>query len=412
MKIAVLGGGFQGACVALELAARGLEVDLYDENNSIITQAGVVNEGKIHLGLTYANDPTLRTAELMINGALHFMKNINRWIEMDESSVSLSQPFYYGICNDTIVSEDVINSYFHEVEYIYREMKESLKLNYLCDESSVVFKKLNDKETDNIFFRNKILSAYKTIEKAVDVQKLASILRARILGSKNINFICQARVGKVENERNRLKVYYHKDKHDYVNLYDRVVNSLWHNRLKIDASLGIVPNNDWLYRYKVGIRFKCIDYISNLPSVTLALGPFGDIVNYGDQKFYISWYPSGMTDSSKEIQPPDWNGIYTPDKQLSVMQKREIFYNSLEALSSIIPGMQKIKRDQIIDINIRGGIIFSWGKTDIDDIDSELHKRYEVGVHSYRNYHSIDTGKYSLAPLFAVEVGNRILGQS
>jgi len=411
LKIAVLGGGFQGVCVALELAARGQEVDLYDENDSVITQAGVVNEGKIHLGITYANDPTLRSAELMIRGALHFMKNINRWVEMEEPSLNVSQPFYYGIHRDTMVTEDKIISYFHRVEAIYREMKRTLKLNYLGDESNVIFEKLNDEKTRDKFFTNKILSAYKTIERAVDVQKLAVILRTRIFASNKIIFIDQAQVRKAEKDQDRLKVYYRKDKHEYISTYDRVINTLWHNRLKIDASLSLAPNRDWLYRYKVGIRFKCIDNISYIPSVTLILGSFGDIVNYDGQKLYISWYPSGMVDSSKEIQPPDWNGIHAPGKKLTVEQKTEIFDNSLEALSTIIPGLQKIKRDQIIDKDIRGGIIFSWGKTDIDDIDSELHKRYEIGVHSYRNYHSIDTGKYTMAPLFAVEVGNRILGQ-
>jgi len=410
LKIAVLGGGFQGACVALELAARGQEVDLYDENDSVITQAGWVNEGKIHLGLTYANDPTLRSAELMIRGALHFMKYINRWVEMEEPSLSVSQPFYYGIHSDTMVTEDEIISYFHKVEVIYREMKKALKLNYLGDESNVIFEKLNDEATRDKFFTNKILSAYKTIERAVDAKKLAVILRARILASKKISFIGQAQVGKVEKDQDRLRVYYRKDKHEYISTHDRVINTLWHNRLKIDASLNLVPNRDWLYRYKVGIRFQCIDDISYIPSVTLILGSFGDVVNYDCQKLYISWYPSGMVDSSKEIQPPDWNGIHAPDEQLTVEQKTEIFDNSLEALSTIIPGLQKIKRNQIIDKDIRGGVIFAWGKTDIDDIDSELHKRYEIGVHSYRNYHSIDTGKYTMAPLFAVEVGNRILG--
>jgi len=415
LKIAVLGGGFQGVCVALELAARGQEVDLYDENDSVITQAGAVSEGKIHLGFTYANDPTLRSAELMIRGALHFMKNIDRWVEMEGQSLSVSQPFYYGIHSDTMVTEDEIISYFHEVEAIYREMKKALKLNYLGDESNVIFEKLNDEKARDIFFANKILSAYKTIERAVDSQKLAVILRACILACKKISFIDQAQVIKIENDQDRLRVYYRKDKdkdkHEYVSTYDRVVNTLWHGRLKIDASLNLVPNRDWLYRYKLGIRFKCIDDISHIPSVTLILGSFGDIVNYDGQKLYISWYPSGMVDSSKEIQPPDWNGTHAPDKQLTEEQKMEIFDNSLEALSSIIPGLQKIKRNQIIDKDIRGGVIFSWGKTDIDDIDSELHKRYEIGVHSNRNYHSIDTGKYTMAPLFAVEVGNRILGQ-
>jgi glycine/D-amino acid oxidase-like deaminating enzyme len=56
MRIAVAGAGFQGACVALELSRRGHSVELLDREAEPVTQAGVGNEGKIHLGLTDAKD--------------------------------------------------------------------------------------------------------------------------------------------------------------------------------------------------------------------------------------------------------------------------------------------------------------------------------------------------------------------
>ena len=62
MHVAVLGAGFQGTCVALELAQRGVTVDLYDQNDTCITQAGYRNEGKIHLGFVYTKDSTFATA--------------------------------------------------------------------------------------------------------------------------------------------------------------------------------------------------------------------------------------------------------------------------------------------------------------------------------------------------------------
>ena len=56
MRVAVLGAGFLGTGVALELARRGVAVHLYDRNDVCITQAGLRNEGKVHLGFTYAKD--------------------------------------------------------------------------------------------------------------------------------------------------------------------------------------------------------------------------------------------------------------------------------------------------------------------------------------------------------------------
>ena len=59
---------------------------------------------------------------------------------------------------------------------------------------------------------------------------------------------------------------------------------------------------------------------------------------------------------------------------------------------------------------LRGGTIFAWGKTDIHDRESELHRRYEIGIASDGTFHSIDTGKLTLAPYFAKACADRILG--
>ena len=68
-RVAVLGAGFQGACIALELARRSVTVDLYERNPTCLAEASTHNEGKIHLGFVYAGDKTLRTARLMATGA-------------------------------------------------------------------------------------------------------------------------------------------------------------------------------------------------------------------------------------------------------------------------------------------------------------------------------------------------------
>lgn len=50
MRVAVLGAGLTGASVALELAAAGVAVDLYDRAATTLAGASRSCEGKIHLG--------------------------------------------------------------------------------------------------------------------------------------------------------------------------------------------------------------------------------------------------------------------------------------------------------------------------------------------------------------------------
>ena len=56
----------------MALAARGGEVTLFDRNERLLSRAAVANEGKIHLGYMYANDPSLSTARMMVRGAFAF----------------------------------------------------------------------------------------------------------------------------------------------------------------------------------------------------------------------------------------------------------------------------------------------------------------------------------------------------
>jgi hypothetical protein len=140
--------------------------------------------------------------------------------------------------------------------------------------------------------------------------------------------------------------------------------------------------------------------VSAIPSATIVLGPFGDIVNYGTGDFYFSWYPAGMLGSSREISPPEWE-TQPPDAD-------RLRRDTIAALSKIVPAIGRLSREEISAAAISGGTIFAWGQTDIDDADSALHERYAIGPRSFGRFHSIDTGKLTTAPLFAKQMADEI----
>jgi hypothetical protein len=59
---------------------------------------------------------------------------------------------------------------------------------------------------------------------------------------------------------------------------------------------------------------------------------------------------------------------------------------------------------------VAGGVIVAAGETDIDDPHSRLHTRTSVGIRSSNGYHSVDTSKYTLAPMYAIEIADRVCG--
>jgi hypothetical protein len=82
--------------------------------------------------------------------------------------------------------------------------------------------------------------------------------------------------------------------------------------------------------------------------------------------------------------------------------------STLAGLIHVIPALADLSSDYMNACEVKGGVIFGWGSTDITDPVSGLHTRANIGPLSFGRYHSIDTGKLTTAPLFAQMVAKRI----
>jgi hypothetical protein len=134
------------------------------------------------------------------------------------------------------------------------------------------------------------------------------------------------------------------------------------------------------------------------------LGQFGDVVNFDGSRLYLSWYPVARTARSCELVPPPW------PRELSDEAAGDMLAATLAALGALMPGLRGLDRSHLCDCDTAGAVIVAAGRTDIDDPASQLHTRTAIGIRSRGGYHSVDPGKYTLAPCFAVEVANRVLG--
>jgi hypothetical protein len=182
----------------------------------------------------------------------------------------------------------------------------------------------------------------------------------------------------------------------------QIVNALWTGRLAIDRTANVAYRRPWMYRTKLGLVLAHRPSAQAIPSVTFLLGSYGDSVRYDDGTLYVSWYPDCMIGSSSELVTPDFVA------GLDAAARRAIVRRSMAAMSVLIPALGSY--GSCPDSEIGGGVIAAWGHAGIDDPESELHRRYDIGVSSYGKYHSVDTGKYTMAPLFAIETCDRIEG--
>jgi hypothetical protein len=406
MRIAILGAGNAGVCAALELAGRGFAVDLYDENPVPITRASFNNEGKVHLGLLYAKDQTLATARLMIRGALSFASLLDRWIGFDADHFTVSTPFYYGVHAGTMVSVSALRTHYASCKRLFAEVKAAYGGTYLGLDRSILVEELDRTEIGRLVSPEHFVAMFRTSERAVDPRGVAVRLRAAALEHPRISFVGRTRVTAVSRRaEGGLAVSFRKDGDVHTERYDQVANTLWHGRLEIDGVMGIRPLYPWMYRYKFANRVFVPLAPGAIPSVTGVLGPFGDIVNYLDQGFFLSWYPTGMIATSTALRPPDWDG------EIPLERRYDVFKRSHAAWLDRCPLLHSVRFDQE-NVDPGGGIIFAWGETDVDDEKSQLHERYSVGIHSVDGYHSVNTGKYTLSPFMGFKTAERILGLS
>ena len=401
MSVAVLGGGFQGCCVALELAKRGTRVTLYERNSILLAGAATANEGKIHLGYTYASDRSLTTARTLLRGALSFAPLVQRYLDADVP-LAASEPFVYAVHRDSQVKDEEFATYLNATHSLVDAA--AGRDSYFGVDLSEAPKRLTQAELESRFDPAYVTAAFDTSEIAIDTAAMAVSMRRRIAEDPRIEVRTGRKVTAVEDDNARLRVHSSGTDSDDADsdMFSTVINALWDGRLAIDATRGVHPGRKWIHRFKHGIRFRLPD-TATLPSVTIVLGPFGDVVAYGNGLYYISWYPACMTAYSDALTPPAWRA--QPDEPCL----SKIVTESFATMGAIIPGLQSVCPQ---NVSVRGGVIVAWGFTDIDDHASELHRRHEIGVHSYGSYHSIDPGKLTMAPHFAEVCADRILSQS
>ena len=281
MRVAILGGGLQGCCVALALGQRRVEVILFDKNDALLSRTAVANEGKIHLGYMYAGDPTLWTAKTMMTGALSFAPFLERYLGKTAESFSMSAPASYVVHRDSQQSVDIVCAYLTTVHELINEASEGRNHSYFGRDLSAPLRPWSAAEKEDEFDPTTALEVISTPEIAINPVELARRVRECIASLPNIEVRCTRENGAVE-ERHGIQVLSEGRDGPSRDRFDHVVNALWEGRLGLNEAMGFRANRPWLHRLKYGVSFRLPPGVSSPPSASFVLGPFGEVVNYAD----------------------------------------------------------------------------------------------------------------------------------
>lgn len=399
LRIAILGAGIMGSSTALLLARQGMHVTLFDAGQQPFCGASRWNEGKIHLGFIYSADPTLKTAKQVIPGGLVFGPIVEQLTGSSLAGVTTSAKDIFLHHKDSVVTPQAMWNYYNHVAEMVRKHPDAER--YIADVSECRVEKLTSRELDGITDSKDITAGFRIPEHSVKTTWIADrfidALSAEPLIEQRMNIRVKAVSPKSGNEIDGpWKVASRDDTHGP---YDYVINSLWEGRIAIDLTAGLKPERDWSNRYRLSLFLRTTKPLE-VPSAIIATGPFGDIKNYNNQDFYLSWYPAGLMVDSPDITPP-------APSVLSASDETKVSQSILQKLAEFLPATHRLK-EYIKTMQLRGGWVFASGQGKLSDPKSTLHRRSDFGIARKGTYISIDTGKYSTAPWLAGKVADML----
>src|SRR5450631_3859712 len=173
MRVGILGGGLQGCFVALSLAARRIDVTVSERNTQLISRTAVANEGKIHLGYMYANDPSHSTARLMMQGALAFAPFFTRHLGLPSESLTVSRPAVYVVHRKSQRTPEQVLNYLVSVHALIKESSAGRSDVYIGRDLGCELRIWSAAEREALFDPQVALAAFDTPEVAIDPVALA-----------------------------------------------------------------------------------------------------------------------------------------------------------------------------------------------------------------------------------------------
>ena len=262
-SVCIIGGGFYGCYIAKKITEnfKNINVELYEKNSNLITEAGKNNQYRLHLGFHYPRSiDTIRQTQ---EGSKIFIKEFNKFISKPKKNI-------YLIHKKSLVS-------FKRYKKIFR------KLN-------VNFKEINVKKLN--FLKN--VSVYEggidTKEQVILLDRLVPYLRKIV--KKNCIVKFKNEIKKINSKTGEVFKIGDKPKK-----YDYIINTTYTN-----PNLGL--KDKYKIKYEIAGMVKIKNNLKNT-AVTIMDGP------------YVSLYPRNSTESSLSSVK------FTPIKKFKMLEWKE-----------------------------------------------------------------------------------------
>ena len=394
--ITILGGGLQGVSVALALANRGYSCEIIEQKPRLLAAASYGNEGKIHLGLVYALDKTLKTGQKMLQGAYSFAPLLDKWCAPLPWAKWRSKGFLYGVMPDSLSSAEELRFYYEQLKQAKCNIRDELPVtpSYIGFEPRWFWKDsfITPMPDTKIAVPTTFIE---TEEVAVDTILLTKQIEKIVNAISKISVRCNSYIERCEKISDGFRIYVKEHDNSLTIDSNIVVNCTWNDRYRIDQHVGFQEQTDnFSYRVKYRVIVQPRINLANEHPVTMVQGPYGDMTPYRNGLVYLSWYPLCRTYFNSK--PPS-EEIYCHDGL------RSIAHNTLARFEELFPML-----DGAIIKSCTPCTIVARGDTDVDDPESSLHRRDDTGPIGGNGWWSVNTGKLTTAPLYGEMAASKL----
>ena len=251
--VVVLGAGLAGVCTALALSRRGRRVTIIDQAPDCLLRASLRNEGKIHLGLVYANDPSARTAHLMLEAALRFDRVVEE-SRRRPGGLGRASVVRLSLCGPPRVaahaaraagrirapSDPPRSAHARRVPHVPRHPPVCSVV--AAAEESAAREWLGPGVSTGVVA---------TAELALDLARFCQLLRAALESAEGVEHRWRHRVDGAERTAGGYRLRGRTAAGEPWSMRAAVVvNCLWEDRMRLDAQLGFLPRRPWVHRLK------------------------------------------------------------------------------------------------------------------------------------------------------------------
>ena len=396
--IGIIGGGVSGLTIALALSDAGYLVTIIDSLDSLLKGTSSRHSYREHLGFHYPGDPSGKTARACIEGAIAFEQSFpgftsqkNGWYNMLVKE-AVEADLNHGVNRGSLIDEEEFIRYCDTVCDIYREVIKESPEKALFGLPQDLYRIVPATDYQHLINDSRVSFCIESKERVIDSARFGAYLCEEIAKRDNIVLLLAHNVVGVEQQDGGFTLTLKTENQLRHAWFNQVVNAAWTGGPYLDSLIGAKqPKSTLRLRYITHVSLP--PELANEASMFFSLGEYGNYTNLGVDAeggaegalFYVP-----VSDAAKTEHyhlPEQWQ--YLLKNGLDWEQQVTLGKKIINGLAEFVPSLSKsrIKQTKVASVITQGDV-------DINNIDSDIHRRDEAGVRMIvEGWHSVNVAK-------------------